>query len=88
MVMVEGTQPERAELQFVLHNRRPVDVTDLGQSLQAFGREYEEFVLDHGYEIPPVNARLLTPQGPPLSSGSPRTYFERQRRHGCDCRGT
>ena len=58
MVMMEGRRTERAELQFVLENRRPVDVTDLGLSLQALGTEYEEFVVQHGYEILPINARL------------------------------
>src|SRR5262245_21084315 len=48
---------EQAELTLVLENSRPVDVTDLGRSLQALGREYEEFVVGR-FEPPPVNARL------------------------------
>src|SRR4051812_17150844 len=50
---------ERAELVLTLNNVRPVDVTDLGRSLHALGREYEQFVLRSGVEIPPVNARLF-----------------------------
>jgi hypothetical protein len=48
---------ERAELTLVFDNQRPVDVTDLGRSLQALGREYEEFVVGR-FEPPPVNSRL------------------------------
>jgi hypothetical protein len=48
---------EHAELRVVLDNSRPVDVTDLGRSLEALGREYEEFVVGR-FEPPPVNARL------------------------------
>jgi hypothetical protein len=48
---------ERPALKMVLENTRPVDVTDLGRALEAFGREYEEFVVGR-FEPPPVNARL------------------------------
>ncbi|MGJ5088507.1 hypothetical protein ACQR06_23480 [Bradyrhizobium sp. HKCCYLRH1065] len=46
-----------AELVVRFDNRRPVDVADLGLSLQALGKEYEEFVLAQ-HEPAPTNARL------------------------------
>lgn len=61
------TVPERAELSVRLKNSRPVDVTDFGRSLQALGREFEEFVVQRGYEPPPVNARLYVTR---VESGS------------------
>jgi hypothetical protein len=49
--------PVHAELTVRFDNKRPVDVTDLGRSLQALGKEYEEFVVGR-HEPPPTNARL------------------------------
>ncbi len=59
MVMVETRERERARpaLKVTLNNTRPIDVTDLGRTLEALGREYEEFVVGR-FEPPPVNARL------------------------------
>jgi hypothetical protein len=47
-----------AELTFHFENRHPVDVTDLGSSLQALGTQYEEYVAASGHDLPAVNARL------------------------------
>jgi len=47
-----------AELTIRFDNRRPVDVTDLGLSLQALGEEYEEWVVRSLHEPTPTNARL------------------------------
>jgi hypothetical protein len=47
----------KAELEIRLDNKRPVDITDLGRSLQALGKEYEEFVAER-FEPPPTSARL------------------------------
>jgi hypothetical protein len=46
----------RTELTVRFDNKRPVDVTDLGRSLQALGQEYEDFVVER-FESP-KNARL------------------------------
>jgi len=41
-----------------IDNTRPVEITDLGRSLQALGKQYEEFVVSHGYDHTPANAQL------------------------------
>ncbi|UWU86163.1 hypothetical protein N2605_06845 [Bradyrhizobium yuanmingense] len=46
-----------ARLEVRFDNRRPIDITDLGRSLQALGQEYEEFVVGR-YEPAPTNSRL------------------------------
>jgi hypothetical protein len=56
--MADVLTTERVELTVRLDNTRPVDVSDLGQSLQAIGKQYEEFVVSHGYQTP-ANARLF-----------------------------
>jgi hypothetical protein len=42
-----------------IDNSRPVEIADLGRSLQALGRQYEEFVVSHGYDPTPANAQLF-----------------------------
>jgi hypothetical protein len=50
---------ERVELTVRLDNTRPVEVGDLGRSLQALGKQYEDFVIRHGFEPAPANAHLF-----------------------------
>ena len=50
---------ERAELTIRLNTGRPVEVSDLGRSLQALGKQFEEFVVAHGYDHAPGNAQLF-----------------------------
>jgi hypothetical protein len=50
---------ERIELTVRLDNTRPVEVSDLGQSLQALGKQYDEFVVSHGFDQTPANAQLF-----------------------------
>src|SRR5215813_1236201 len=58
--MSETFMPERrAELVVRLDTRRPVEVSDLGRSFQALGKQYEEFVVAHGYDQTPGNAQLF-----------------------------
>jgi hypothetical protein len=42
-----------------IDNTRPVEITDLGRSLQALGKQYEDFVVLHGYDQTPANAQLF-----------------------------
>ncbi len=42
-----------------IDNTRPVEIADLGRSLQALGKQYEEFVVSHGYDPRPANAQLF-----------------------------
>jgi hypothetical protein len=49
----------RAELVVRLNTSRPVEVSDLGRSFQALGKQYEEFVVAHGYDQTPGNAQLF-----------------------------
>lgn len=46
------------ELTFRLANTRPVELVDLGQSFEALGELYSEFVHSKGYEPTAGNARL------------------------------
>lgn len=39
-------------------NGRPVELSDLGESFRALGRQYEEYVTRHGYDHQPGNAKL------------------------------
>ncbi|SRR5260370_28872862 len=42
-----------------IDNTRPVEISDLGRTLPALGKQYEEFVVSHGYDQTPGNARLF-----------------------------
>jgi hypothetical protein len=42
-----------------IDNTRPVEISDLGRSLQALGKQFEEFVVSHGYDQTPANAQLF-----------------------------
>jgi hypothetical protein len=57
--MSDTRTTERAELTVTLKNTRPVEVSDLGRSFQAFGKQYEEFVVAHGFDPTPANAQLF-----------------------------
>jgi hypothetical protein len=57
----------QAELKVRLENSRPVEVSDLGRSLQALGEQYKEFVVAQGYDPIPGNAQLFVTH---LESGS------------------
>jgi hypothetical protein len=57
--MADVAETERVELTVRIDNTRPVEVADLGQSLQALGKQYEEFVVSHGFDHRPANARLF-----------------------------
>jgi hypothetical protein len=48
-----------SSLTFRIDNARPVEISDLGRSLQALGKQFEEFVVSHGYDQTPANARLF-----------------------------
>jgi hypothetical protein len=58
---------EDVQLTVRLDNRSPVDITDFGRSLRALGKQYEEFVVERGFEPPPINARLFVTR---VESGS------------------
>jgi hypothetical protein len=66
MTLTTFSMRETAELTLVLRNTRPVDVTDFANSLQALGREYEEFVAGR-FEPGPINAHLYVSR---VESGS------------------
>lgn len=57
--MSEFPAHDRAELTVRLDTGRAVEVSDLGRSLQALGKQYEEFVVAHGYDHAPGNAQLF-----------------------------
>ena len=40
------------ELTVKLQNTRPVEVSDLGRSFQALGKQYADFVVTHGWRRP------------------------------------
>jgi hypothetical protein len=42
-----------------LDNTRPIEVSDLGNALNALGKQYEEFVVTHGFDQIAGNARLF-----------------------------
>jgi hypothetical protein len=55
----EATVADVVELDVRLDNTRPVEVSDLGNALHALGKQYEEFVVSHGFDQTPGNARLF-----------------------------
>jgi hypothetical protein len=55
------------QLQVSIETNRAVELVDLGRSLQAFGKEYEEYVANHAIDLEPIKARLYVTQ---LRSGS------------------
>jgi len=49
---------EELELKVRLANTKPIELVDLGQSFEALGELYNEFVHSKGYELIAGNARL------------------------------
>lgn len=65
--MSEIIEPEDVALTITIRNTKPVELIDLGKSLQALGQQYEQFVHSHGYESQAGNARLYVSE---LETGS------------------
>jgi hypothetical protein len=57
--MSDASRPHWAELTVRIDNTRPIEISDLGRTLQALGKQYEEFVVSHGFDQTPTNAQLF-----------------------------
>lgn len=69
--MSEFPAHDRAELTVRLDTGRAVEVSDLGRSLQALGKQYEEFVVAHG-----VKLLFLTPEAKAAILDKPENPFQ------------